>query len=74
MRIHLLSDLHLEFEPFEPPAMDADVVVLAGDIHIKGRGVDWAVETFSCLVLYTPGNTQYYKALIRMSKCWTGMW
>ena len=50
MRIHLLSDLHLEFEPFEPPAMDADVVVLAGDIHIKGRGVDWAVETFSCPV------------------------
>lgn len=60
MRIHLLSDLHLEFEPFEPPAMDADVVVLAGDIHIKGRGVDWAVEAFSCPVLYIPGNHEYH--------------
>ena len=32
MRIHLLSDLHLEFGPFEPSLMDADVVLLAGDI------------------------------------------
>lgn len=27
MRIHLLSDLHLEFGPFEPTLMDADVVL-----------------------------------------------
>lgn len=59
MRIYLLSDLHLEFEPFEPPVMDADVVVLAGDIHMKGRCVDWAVEVFSCPVLYIPGNHEY---------------
>lgn len=60
MRIHLLSDLHLEFEPFEPSIMDADVVLLAGDIHVKGRGVDWAAEAFSCPVLYIPGNHEYY--------------
>ncbi len=27
MRIHLLSDLHLEFGRFEPTLMDADVVL-----------------------------------------------
>jgi hypothetical protein len=37
MRIHLLSDLPLEFEPFEPFIIDADVVLLAGDIHSKGE-------------------------------------
>jgi ribonuclease Z len=31
VRLHVLSDLHLEFAPFEPPAVEADVVVLAGD-------------------------------------------
>jgi hypothetical protein len=24
MRLHILSDLHLEFEPFTPPAVEAD--------------------------------------------------
>ena len=37
MRIRVYSDLHLEFAPFEPPATDVDVVVLAGDIDVKGR-------------------------------------
>ncbi|MBD9399105.1 metallophosphoesterase family protein [Pseudomonas sp. PDM11] len=60
MRIHVLSDLHLEFSPFEPPAMEADVVVLAGDIHIKGRGVDWAKQAFAGPVLYVLGNHEYY--------------
>lgn len=32
MRLHVLSDLHLEFDSFfEPKAGSADVVVLAGD-------------------------------------------
>ena len=31
MRIHVLSDLHLEFGPFSMPKVEADVVVLAGD-------------------------------------------
>lgn len=60
MGIHLPSDLHLEFEPFEPSIIDADVVLLAGDTHIKGRGVDWAVEAFSCPVLYIPRNHEHY--------------
>lgn len=51
MRIHLLSDLHNEFDLFEPEVRDADVVILAGDINVKTRGVEWAKNTFTCPVL-----------------------
>jgi hypothetical protein len=26
MKLHILSDLHLEFMPFDPPQTDADVI------------------------------------------------
>jgi predicted phosphodiesterase len=38
MRIHILSDLHLEFAPFQLVQLDADVIVLAGDIHTGANG------------------------------------
>ena len=60
MRIHVLSDLHLEFAPFTPPSTDADVVILAGDINVKARGVTWAKETFAGPVLYVAGNHEFY--------------
>ena len=34
-RLHILSDLHIEFGPFECPSLDADVTILAGDIFTK---------------------------------------
>ncbi len=61
MRILLLSDLHLEFRPFEPPALDVDVVVLAGDVHVGDAGLVWARATFPDLpVIYVLGNHEYY--------------
>lgn len=61
MKIRLLSDLHLEFGAFEPPRVEADVVVLAGDIHTKAGGVRWAQERFETVpVVYVPGNHEYY--------------
>ena len=39
MRVHSLSDLHLEQDSFSPPAVDADLVVLAGDVARGTRGV-----------------------------------
>ena len=42
MRIRVLSDLHLEFKDWNPPKADADVVVLAGDIHVGVKGIEWA--------------------------------
>jgi len=61
MRIHILSDLHGEFEAFEPPVTNADVIVLAGDIHTKHRGFEWARAKFrEQPVLYVLGNHEYY--------------
>lgn len=61
MKIRLFSDLHLEFEDFTPPAVKADVVVLAGDIHVKSRGIGWALKHFPHTpVVYVLGNHEYY--------------
>lgn len=65
MRLHVLSDLHLEFEAFEPPAIEADLVVLAGDIGLGVRGIRWAKEAFGERpVVYIPGNHEYYRNAI----------
>jgi predicted phosphodiesterase len=64
MKIMIYSDLHLEFSEFAPPACDADLVILAGDIDILARGVKWANETFSCPVIYIAGNHEFYKGHI----------
>jgi predicted phosphodiesterase len=61
VRIRIFSDLHLEHEPFAPPAADADVVVLAGDIHNGTAGIEWAKLAFRCRVIYLPGNHEYYE-------------
>ena len=37
MKLLILSDLHLEFAPFETPKTDADVIILAGDTDIGLR-------------------------------------
>ena len=63
MKILVLSDLHLEFGPFETPASDAEVVILAGDTDRGTKGVLWAAAgAFAGRpVLYVPGNHEYYK-------------
>jgi predicted phosphodiesterase len=60
MRIRVLSDLHLEAAPFDPPPADADVVVLAGDIDNGPAGIEWAGATFDAPVLYIAGNHEPY--------------
>jgi predicted phosphodiesterase len=60
VRIRVLSDLHLEVHPFDPPPAEADVVVLAGDIHNGAAAIEWAARAFSGPVLYVPGNHEYY--------------
>jgi Icc-related predicted phosphoesterase len=61
MKLQILSDLHIEFEMFEPPPTTSDVVILAGDIHVGKKGVDWAKENFpSKPVIYVLGNHEYY--------------
>jgi predicted phosphodiesterase len=60
MKLHILSDIHLEFAPFDPPATDADVVILAGDIGLGPKAVEWAAVTFRQPVIFVPGNHEYY--------------
>lgn len=61
MRLRLLSDVHLEFATWEPPRVDCDVVILAGDTHVGVGGVAWAAATFADVpVVYVPGNHEYY--------------
>jgi predicted phosphodiesterase len=61
MRIRILSDLHLEARPFDPPAAPADVVILAGDIANGTDGIAWANACFDTPVLYVAGNHEYYE-------------
>lgn len=60
MKAYVLSDLHIEFCGFSPEPNGYDLVILAGDIHTKTRGVEWANDTFSCDVLYVMGNHEFY--------------
>lgn len=61
-----MSDLHTEFDrggpEFVPPKVDCDVVVLAGDIGLGSKGVEWAARHFPDKpVIYILGNHEYYK-------------
>ena len=63
MKIHLLSDLHLELSTSSSRfgAVSSDVVVLAGDIHSGTRGIEWARSVWTTRpVIYVPGNHEYY--------------
>ena len=61
MRLHVLSDLHLEQGPLQLGGVDADAVVLAGDIATGTRGVDWARGWAGDRpVLYVAGNHEFY--------------
>ncbi len=59
MKLQLLSDLHLESEPFEPlPAAAAELLVLAGDVDSSWAGLErfrgWPVP-----VLFVAGNHEF---------------
>jgi len=61
MKLHVLNDLHIESEDFEPPATDADAVVLAGDIGVGLDGLRWIQARFPDRpVIYVPGNHEFY--------------
>jgi predicted phosphodiesterase/uncharacterized protein YoaH (UPF0181 family) len=61
VKIRVLSDLHLECCDWLPPAAQADVVVLAGDIHNGTAGLRWASRSFgAAAVIYVPGNHEFY--------------
>jgi predicted phosphodiesterase len=64
MKSAIYSDLHCEFENWVPPleTANADVVILAGDIHIGIKGLIWAREHFTQPIFYVPGNHEYSRS------------
>ena len=61
MKIHVLSDLHIEYADFSIPKTDADVIVLAGDIGVGLGGLEWLQgQNIQKPVIYVPGNHEYY--------------
>ncbi|MFN9476515.1 metallophosphoesterase [Acidovorax sp.] len=65
MKILVLSALHIEHAPFNPPlesASSADVVVLAGDIYQGVYAVWWARLTFPDKpIVLVAGNHEFYR-------------
>ena len=62
MKINYVSDLHLEFGPMNIEPESGDVLVLAGDITVKGR-VDWINDMATKFnhVIYVLGNHEFYR-------------
>lgn len=63
MRVAILSDLHVEFEPFQPPAAarQADLVILAGDIHNGEAALHWARCAFpGQRLVQVAGNHEFF--------------
>lgn len=62
MKIQIISDLHQEFGSTDLFFDHADVVVLAGDINLGTKGVEWIKSKIKDKpVIYVLGNHEYYK-------------
>lgn len=45
MKIHLLSDLYRQIDPtFTIPDTAASVIILAGNIDVGIKGIEWAIS------------------------------
>lgn len=64
LRLHILSDLHIEHGGFVAPRVDCDVVVVAGDMA-NGRRMAKALADLSGQlgkpIVYVPGNHDWYQ-------------
>jgi Icc-related predicted phosphoesterase len=61
VRIHIVSDLHLEFGEYDLPIVNCDCVVLAGDVSTKHHGLAWIRKRFTSVpVVYVCGNHEFY--------------
>jgi hypothetical protein len=61
MRIRILSDLHREFGPTDLPRLQADLIILAGDIATKQNALPWIGEFCGDTpTVYICGNHEFY--------------
>jgi predicted phosphodiesterase len=62
MRIHILSDLHIEIAAYQPQPVECDVVVLAGDTGNHVQGIEWGRRTWPDKeIVYVSGNHEFYR-------------
>ncbi|HZM04226.1 MAG TPA: metallophosphoesterase [Candidatus Saccharimonadales bacterium] len=62
MRLHVFSDLHLEFAPAELPPTNADIIVVAGDLDLGYEGCRWLRYYIPTKpVIYVLGNHEFYR-------------
>jgi predicted phosphodiesterase len=67
-KILLMSDLHIEFGGLTVPKTQADVAVLAGDIHVGVKAAAWSDKLAKRLgipVVHVAGNHEHYGSLRR---------
>ena len=62
MKIALMSDLHLSVQPMAAPRVDADVLVLAGDLQRPAGAIEWARQFGDTPTLFVAGNHEFYGA------------
>ena len=60
VRIALMSDLHLSVQPMSAPNVEADVVVIAGDLHRPAGAIEWARQFGNTPTLFVAGNHEFY--------------
>jgi predicted phosphodiesterase len=62
VKLHILSDLHVEFGEFIIPDVGADLIVLAGDTHVGIHGLRWVLDKdLKVPVIYVLGNHEFYR-------------
>jgi predicted phosphodiesterase len=66
MKLWVMSDLHVDIGSYAPPdGVQADLVLLAGDIAEGMPAMNWARAAFGQRpVLFVPGNHEYYGATV----------
>ncbi|MDO8605051.1 MAG: metallophosphoesterase [Phaeospirillum sp.] len=61
IRLAVLSDLHVEKGDYQPPALDCDLIILAGDVGWGLEGVRWIGRTLAGRpMIYVAGNREYW--------------
>lgn len=62
MKIHVLSDLHIDEEPFAFEPVNADLCIIAGDVSPRREDVVSVVHAIQrhYPVVFVPGNHEYY--------------
>lgn len=62
MKIQIISDLHQEFGMIDLSFDNADVVIIAGDVNLGTKGIEWIKSKITKKpVVYVLGNHEYYK-------------